>query len=163
MSSLTRLALLFILVPLVELALLLRVGQWAGLWPTLGLVAATGIFGAWLARREGARAFVRFRDQLATGRVPEAAALDGVCILIGGALLLTPGIVTDLWGLGLIAPPTRKWIQKRMRAAARRRLDEGVVQATIVSVSAPTRPDTQPQGPQPPETPGSGSGASGAD
>ena len=146
MSALSRLALLFILLPILELALLIRVGQWMGFWPTIALVAATGLTGAWLARREGLLAFTRFRDQLATGRIPESAALDGVCILVGGALLLTPGLITDAWGLALILPGTRRWVQKRLKAAAARRIQDGTIQATVVSVgpipsSGPRRPE----------------------
>jgi len=134
MSGLARLALLFILVPILELALLIRVGNWMGFWPTIALVAATGVVGAWLARREGLRAFARFREQLASGQMPEEAALDGVCILLGGAFLLTPGILTDLWGLSLVLPFSRTWLQRRLRAAAKRRIEDGTIQATIVSV-----------------------------
>lgn len=146
MPGLARLAFLFILVPILELALLIRVGNLMGFWPTIALVAATGIAGAWLARREGLRAFARFREQLASGRVPEEAALDGVCILLGGAFLLTPGILTDLWGLSLVLPFSRRWLQKRLRAAARRRIEDGTIQATVVSVgpypgAAPTPTD----------------------
>ncbi|RMH19877.1 MAG: FxsA family protein [Gemmatimonadetes bacterium] len=127
MTLLGRLALLFVLVPLLELALLVRLGQWVGFWPTIGLVLFTGVTGAWLARLEGLRALWRVRTELARGRIPAQAALDGVSILVGGAFLLTPGIVTDLAGFGLLFPPTRRWVQERVR----RRLVEGIERGTI--------------------------------
>ncbi len=116
-----RLWVLFVLVPLVELFLLIWMGRAVGLWPTIALVAATGILGALLARREGLRALTRVRRELAEGRIPTASLLSGAAVLVGGALLLTPGILTDLIGLALLLPPTRelafRWIRRRLRIA----------------------------------------------
>lgn len=151
MPGLAKLAFLFILVPILELALLIRVGNLMGFWPTIALVGVTGVAGAWLARREGMRAYARFREQLASGKVPEEAALDGVCILVGGAFLLTPGILTDLWGLALVMPFTRGWLQKRLRAAATRRIQDGTIQATVVRVDPYPNPPSPPVEPPPEE------------
>jgi UPF0716 protein FxsA len=111
---LRRLILLFILVPIGELALLIQLGRWSGLWPTLGLIVATGILGAALASREGLRAWHAFQLDIQEGRVPGRPILDGLSIFAGGALLLTPGLATDLFGFALLARPTRRWLQNRV-------------------------------------------------
>lgn len=127
MTILGRLALFFVVVPLLELVLLIRIGEWVGLWPTLGLVVTTGVVGAALARAEGLRVLYQFQRELASGKLPGQALLDGISVLIGGAFLLTPGILTDLTGFALLFPVTRRWIQKGVR----RRLERGLERGTI--------------------------------
>jgi UPF0716 protein FxsA len=127
MNVLGRLALLFLIVPILELVLLVRLGQVVGLWPTLALVVLTGVTGAALARLEGMRVLFQFRRELAGGRIPGQALLDAISILVGGAFLLTPGILTDLAGFALLLPPSRRWIQRRVR----RRLERSLVDGTI--------------------------------
>ena len=90
MSILGRLALLFVIVPLLELALLIQMGQWVGVRPTIGLVVLTGVGGAVLARAQGLRTMWRLRHDLANGRIPGQAIMDGMAVLAGGARLLTP-------------------------------------------------------------------------
>ncbi len=109
-----RLILLFILVPIAELVLLIQLGRWVGLWPTLALIVVTGTLGAALASREGLRAWRAFQDDLARGQLPGRPILDGLSIFSGGALLLTPGLMTDILGFALVARPTRRWIQNRV-------------------------------------------------
>ncbi len=109
-----RLLPLFLIVPIIELALLIQLGRWIGLWPTLAIIAATGILGAALASREGLRAWRAFQADIYQGKVPGRPILDGLSIFSGGALLLTPGLVTDLLGFSLIARPTRRWLQNRV-------------------------------------------------
>ena len=123
-----RLALLFVVVPLVELFLLIRLGQWVGLLPTLGIVVVTGFLGALLARREGWRAFRRFGAAVARGEVPTDAALDGVSVLIGGAFLPTPGVLTDLVGFGLLLPPVRSLFKSPVLGAIRATVTTGALQ-----------------------------------
>lgn len=137
MSILSRLALLFIGVPLLELVLLIQLGQLIGLWPTLGVVVLTGVIGAGLARAEGMRAFIAFQQELATGRLPGQAILDGLAILVGGAFLLTPGILTDLAGFSLLLPPTRRRIQAQIRKRLERRLKEGALSVTVIGMRPP--------------------------
>lgn len=127
MSCLARLAFFFIVVPALELVILLRLGQAVGFLPTLGLVLVTGFAGAALARAEGVRVLFRFQAELAAGRMPTQALQDGIAVLVGGALLLTPGVLTDLAGLALLLPPTRRWIQRRLRARLERDLRTGAV------------------------------------
>ncbi|KPK59330.1 MAG: hypothetical protein AMS21_10015 [Gemmatimonas sp. SG8_38_2] len=109
-----RLILLFILVPIAELVLLIQLGRWVGLWPTLALIVVTGTVGAALASREGLRAWHAFQDDLANGRMPGRPIMDGLSIFSGGALLLTPGLMTDILGFVLVARPTRRWVQNRI-------------------------------------------------
>jgi UPF0716 protein FxsA len=127
MNLFGRLFVLFVLVPVIELALLIQIGRAVGLLPTVGLVLLTGAAGAWLARAEGMRVFFSFQNELQTGRLPGQAVFDGLCVLVGGALLLTPGVLTDLVGFALLLPPTRRWIQRRMRRSLERRIQEGSV------------------------------------
>lgn len=127
MNVLGRLALLFVIVPIIELVLLIQLGQVVGLWPTLALVLLTGVTGAALARLEGMRVLFQFRRELASGRLPGQALLDGISVLVGGAFLLTPGILTDFAGFALLLPFSRRWIQRRVR----KRLERGLAEGTI--------------------------------
>lgn len=127
-----RLLLLFVLVPLAELAILVRVGQAVGLWPTLALVASTGIAGAALARAQGLRAVRRLQTELAAGRVPGGAVLDGLGVLVGGAFLLTPGILTDVAGFLLLVPATRRWLRRRVETSLKRRIERGDLQLVVL-------------------------------
>jgi len=114
---LLRLLLLLTVVPLVELALLLWLADATDLWFTFALVIATGALGAALARHEGLRCWRRVHDEMAAGRLPGDPLLDGLMILLAGALLVTPGVLTDLVGFGLLLPPFRRVVK---RSAARR-------------------------------------------
>lgn len=127
MTLLGRLFILFVLVPILELVLLIQLGRVVGVLPTVGLVLLTGAVGAWLARREGLRVLFRFQNELASARLPAQSAFDGVCILVGGAFLLTPGVLTDLVGFALLLPPSRRWLQKKIRRGLQRRIEEGTV------------------------------------
>ncbi len=129
-----RLLLLFTLVPLTELALLLKMGEWLGAWPTVGLVLGTGFLGAILARREGVRAWSAVHEQLARGQVPGRELLDAVLVLLAGVVLITPGILTDLAGFTLMTRPGRNWVAARVR----KRL-EGTVEATVLGTSGDER------------------------
>lgn len=127
MTLLGRLLLLFIVVPLIELVFLIQVGRWVGIWPTVGLVFLTGFVGAALARAEGLRTLWAFRRDLGEGRLPGRPLLDGLAILVGGALLLTPGFLTDIVGFALLAPPTRSLLQRWVRRRLQAMIDRGEV------------------------------------
>ena len=131
MNLLGRLALLFVVVPIIELMLLIELGQIMGLLPTLGLVMLTGVTGAWLARAEGLRVLLQFQREIASAKLPEQSLMDGISVLIGGAFLLTPGVLTDVVGFSLLLPPTRRWIQRRVRA----RLERGITDGSVRVVS----------------------------
>jgi UPF0716 protein FxsA len=112
----------FILVPLAELAVLIAVGDWIGLVPTLVLLLVVSVAGAWLAKREGLVAWRRFQLALAEGRMPTVEVADGAMILLAGALLLTPGFLTDVAGVLLLLPPTRAMARRLAPRLAERRL-----------------------------------------
>ncbi|MEJ2203062.1 MAG: FxsA family protein [Gemmatimonadota bacterium] len=131
MSILARLALLFVIIPVLELVLLVELGQIVGLLPTLALVIFTGLTGAALARAEGFRVFWAFQRELASGRLPGQALQDGIAVLVGGAFLLTPGILTDLAGFALLLPLSRRWIQRRVRRLLERRIRDGTVRVLV--------------------------------
>lgn len=128
-----RLALLFVTVPLVELVLLVQVGRLVGLLPTVALVIVTGILGAALARREGLKTLARFRAALDAGRLPHLELVEGLLILIAGAVLLTPGLLTDVAGFLLLVPPVRAAVGKRLVAALEQRI-------VVVGTRAPGEP-----------------------
>ncbi len=126
-----RLFLLFLLVPIADLALLVAVGGKLGLAPTLALVVLTAAAGSWLARREGLRAWTQARARLQAGEVPADALIDGVVVLAAGVLLLTPGFLTDVAGLFALLPPSRRWL----RRALARRLGAGLIVARPAGAS----------------------------
>jgi UPF0716 protein FxsA len=112
---------LFIAVPIVELYVILQVGQAIGALPTIAILIADSILGSMLMRSQGRAAWRRFNEALAAGRPPAREVLDGVMVIFGGAFLLTPGFVTDVLGLLLLLPPTRALIRRiAVRALTRR-------------------------------------------
>jgi UPF0716 protein FxsA len=101
------LVLLFIVVPIAELALLIQVGQLIGVWWTVLILIADAVLGSWLLRTQGRAAWRRFNQAVAEARIPHREVVDGVLVIFGGALLLTPGFITDIFGLLFLFPPTR--------------------------------------------------------
>ncbi len=97
----------FIGVPLVEIAVFIQVGGWIGLGWTLALVVLTAVLGTWQLRAQGLATLLRARDQVDRGALPARELFDGACLLVAGALLLTPGFVTDGAGFLLFLPPVR--------------------------------------------------------
>jgi UPF0716 protein FxsA len=138
------LVLLFIAVPIAELAVIIQVGQAIGVWWTIGLLIADSILGSWLMRHQGRSAWRRFNETVAAGRVPGREVVDGALVIFGGALLLTPGFLTDILGLILLIPPSRAIVRRilarrltvRMVAAANRSRAPGAydVEGTAVDI-----------------------------
>ena len=124
------LILLFILVPIAELYVIIKIGGAIGVVPTLGLLVADALLGSMLLRQQGRAAWVRFNRALAENRIPHKEVLDGVLIIFGGALLLTPGFLTDIVGLTLLIPPTRALVRALMARIVRGRLSVGPRAAT---------------------------------
>jgi UPF0716 protein FxsA len=111
------LILVFILGPLVELYVIYRVGHAIGAVPTLAILAADSLLGAWLMRSQGRAVWRRFNETLRAGQIPQREIIDGVLVIFGGAFLITPGFLTDIIGVCLLLPPTRALFR---RAAERR-------------------------------------------
>jgi UPF0716 protein FxsA len=137
------LVLLFIVMPIAEIYVIIQVGQAIGALWTILLLIADSVIGARLLTWQGRSAWRRFQDAVAAGRMPHNEVLDGVLIVIGGALLLTPGFITDVLGLGLLLPPTRALVRRTVVRSIRRR-------GAAARVVLYTRPRT---GPPPPESP----------
>jgi len=119
MNLFQRLLLLFILVPIIEIYLLITVGGFIGVWPTVLLIILTAIIGTHLLRAQGLATLQKMQETLQQGQLPAFALLEGIFILIGGALLLTPGFFTDAVGFICLIPIFRKylvfWMTKRLQ------------------------------------------------
>ncbi len=111
-----KLLILFVVVPLIELTLLLGLGHRTGPLVPLLVVIATGFAGTLLARMQGWKTFRRIQVELSEGKLPTNALLDATMIFCAGALLLTPGMLTDAFGMSLLIPFTRRWYRRRLLA-----------------------------------------------
>jgi UPF0716 protein FxsA len=120
--SLWALVVAFVVMPLVEIYVLIQVGQVIGAWPTILLLVADSMLGAWIVRREGGRAWRALNEALASGRMPATELADGALILVGGALMLTPGFVTDVMGALVVLPFTRPVARRMLAQVVSRRL-----------------------------------------
>lgn len=124
---LLRLMLLFILIPLIELAILVYLGTIIGALYTVLIVVATGILGAVMSRHQGLAALSRIRSNINSGIMPANELFDGALILAGGLLLLTPGIITDIVGFAVLVPQTRRIIGRWIRSLIHRRIQQGEI------------------------------------
>lgn len=109
------LVVLFIVVPIAELYVIIKVGELIGIWPTLALLLADALLGSWLLRHQGRSAWRRFNEAIAARRFPGKEVADGALILVGGTLLVTPGFISDVFGLLLLIPPTRALARRLLR------------------------------------------------
>ena len=100
----------FIVVPLAELYVILKVGDSIGWLPTIGLLALDSVLGTLLLRSQGRTVWRRFQEALGAGRMPHREVQDGIAVIFGGAFLITPGFLTDILGFALLVPPTRALI-----------------------------------------------------
>jgi UPF0716 protein FxsA len=107
-----RLILLFTVIPVVELIILIQLGKYIGIWPTVFIIVGTGLLGINLVRIQGLRILFKIKENLSEGHIPAEELLDGLCVLVGGAMLLTPGLITDTFGFILVIPRTRKTAKK---------------------------------------------------
>jgi len=121
-AAVALLILLFIVMPIAELYVIVQVGQAIGVLPTLAILLLDGFVGAALARSQGRAAWERFNRALSSGRVPARETFDGAMIILGGALLLAPGFITDVIGFLLLAPPTRSMLRGAVARLASRRI-----------------------------------------
>jgi len=109
-----KMLILFIFLPMVELYLLIMLGARIGAMPTIGLIVLTGILGASLARQQGLSVLAKIQKEMAAGNPPAQELVEGVLVLVGGLVLLTPGILTDLFGFSLLVAPIRKTICQKL-------------------------------------------------
>jgi UPF0716 protein FxsA len=150
------LLLIFLAIPIIEIALFIQVGGLIGLWPTLGLVLLTAIVGSWLVRSQGLSELARLRSSLSDLRDPTEPLAHGAMILVAGVLLLTPGFFTDLLGISLLLPPVRRAVLRYVRSrvtiqtfdygAPRAARDPNVIDGEWEEVDPPRRPTHQPSG-----------------
>ena len=117
----------FILTPLAELYVLIQVGQLIGIWPTIALLVLDSMIGAWLMKREGMRAWRALRERIDAGRLPGRELADGALVVMGAALMLSPGFVTDALGLLLVFPLTRPFFRRLLTAYTAHRVSVAVV------------------------------------
>lgn len=130
------LVLAFLVVPILEIYLIIQVGQAIGGWQTLALLIVESMIGAWLVKREGRRSWRALQQSLSAGRMPDRELLDGALVLVGATLLLTPGFATDVAGFALVLPFTRPVIRRTLTRILTRRLRRRVVAMT----NGPGRP-----------------------
>ncbi|MBM4278552.1 MAG: FxsA family protein [Deltaproteobacteria bacterium] len=126
-----KLLFLFIFIPLVELMLLIEIGKVIGTLEVIMLTIVTGVAGAALAKWQGLSVIRKMRQEMGEGRMPASNLMDGVMILVGGILLLTPGILTDLFGLFLLIPWTRLLIKKLLMKWMAQKIQRGQVNIHI--------------------------------
>ena len=119
------LLLALVITPIVEIGVFIEIGGLIGLWPTLAIVVITAVVGTALLRAQGLATLARARQSLARGEFPVRQVFDGACLLVAGALLLTPGFVTDGVGLALFLPPVRELLRRWVLASGRIRVDVG--------------------------------------
>lgn len=105
-----KLFLLFTIIPFVEIVILIRIGSYLGFWTTILLIIVTGIIGAWLSRMQGYKIIKELQATLQAGKVPTQKILEGVMILVASILLITPGVLTDIFGLMLLTSTFRLYI-----------------------------------------------------
>ena len=139
------LVLLFVVVPIVEIFVIIQVGGAIGVLPTIALLIADSVLGSMLMRSQGRVVWRRFNAALAEARIPHREVLDGALVIFGGALLLTPGFVTDILGIVLLLPPTRALV----RGVVARRLLPRIVVSGFGGVGDGRRPDSARRRPGP--------------
>ncbi len=131
-----RLLLLFVALPAVELGLLIEIGSRIGTGATLALIAVTGIVGAALARRQGLGVLRVLQTETAAGRLPAGSLIDGVIILVAGALLVTPGVLTDAFGFLCLVPAFRRVVKRGLRRRLERAAQEGLGEVRVYTDDA---------------------------
>ena len=138
-------ALALLLVPIVEIYVIIQIGQVIGGWPTVALLILESALGAWIIKREGRRAWNSLRTAFETGKMPGRELADGALVLIGGTLLLTPGFVTDIFGFFFVLPFTRPLARRGMSAFFGRRFSAQLGAANLTGfVPGPGAPSQPP-------------------
>ncbi len=126
------LILLFTIVPITELALLIKIGQYIGVGYTVGVVIFTGVTGAYLAKMQGLITLRRIQEDVNQGLMPADKLFDGVLILCSGILLLTPGFITDIIGFMELVPFTRSWLKRWLK----RKIEDMISQGRVITITS---------------------------
>ena len=148
---------IFIVLPIAELYVIIQVGQAIGAAPTIAILILDSLIGAWLWRHQGRAAWRRFNDALQEGRVPAREVLDGTLVIFGGALLITPGFISDVVGILLLLPPTRAIVRGTLVAIFAKRFPVATVggaAAGAATRAARARRRRRPGEPDAPRAPG---------
>lgn len=119
--------LLLIIVPACEIGVLIWSGKTIGLIPTILLIIATGVGGAYLAKYQGLMTVRKVQEQLSRGIMPGEELIDGICVLVGGCFLLTPGFISDIFGFVLLIPPTRQLMKPAFKKMFTKWMDRNTV------------------------------------
>jgi len=133
---------LFIVVPIAELAVIIQVGGLIGVWPTIAILIADSVLGSVLMRSQGRVSWRRFNLAVQEGRPPAREVADGALIIFGGALLLTPGFLTDILGIALLLPPTRAIVRRVLVRTVARRMASSVASFSVRAGPPPRSPRT---------------------
>ena len=146
------LLLLLIIVPIAEIALIIQVGEWIGVWWTIALLLVDAVVGSLLLRSQSRTAWRRFSEAVTEGRLPHREVVDGVLVIFGGALMLAPGFITDLFGALFLIPPTRAVMRRLLVRRASLRIMGGAMPARNGRPSdvEATAVDVDPDGLDPP-------------
>ena len=120
-----KLLLIFIITPLLEMGILIELGKRFGTWYTIGIIVLTGLIGASLAKTQGLQVYKNLTESLHNGELPHNHLIEALLLLIGGALLITPGVLTDIVGFTLVLPWTRKLVRERLKSHFQKRISYG--------------------------------------
>ncbi len=154
-----RLFLLFVFVPLIDLVFLIAMAKYLSFWFTVFLIICSAIFGAYYAKRSGIAVMRQFREQLGAGKMPTESLADGAIVLFAGGLLLTPGLITDIFGMTMLFPYTRRFYKRLLSNWAKKRFkftafpggmhsnDPNTVDAQVVDRDPP-KPDGTDENPR---------------
>jgi UPF0716 protein FxsA len=132
------LSILFLVVPILEIFVIIQVGQAIGAWPTVLLLLFESALGAWIIRHEGRRAWRSLRGAFESGRLPSKELADAGLVLVGGTLLLTPGFITDVFGFFFVLPFTRPLARRMLSAYVAHRARRGTGRVRVIRVGGPT-------------------------
>ncbi len=122
-----KLFLIFIILPIIELALLIKIGTVIGVFNTISIIIITALAGSYMVKMEGLGVIRRFQENLSRGIFPSEELIDGAFVIIAGAFLITPGILTDITGFLFVFPPSRNLIKERIKIYLKRKIDSGNV------------------------------------
>lgn len=138
---------ILVAIPLIEIAVLIKVGQWIGFWPAIGIVVATFMLGAAILSRSGFTAALRLREAMARGEPPVAAMLDSSLVVFAAVLLMTPGFVADAVGLALLIPPVRtllaSLVLRNFTVVGNVQVDRTTFEARVRPANDPGEPPTR--------------------